>query len=256
MNKILIRLSKLNNNIEFKRKKKLWLMQSILYRVNKLMNLLFGSKFVLKFLLNLNQVIWRLAYENSYNYYGKQFPNITYGISEKLLKDFIPPNANVVDIGCGTGRLTFMASKFSKTCLGVDYKFAAIEFANKNNNSSNITYICEDIKNFNNNFKYDLAILAGVLEHLDSDEKYLLNLHNIASRLIIEVPDINADPLNTVRFNLSTRIYSDDDHVREYSYDSLLKQLKIANWKVIYSSRQGLMITLVVDEKNIELLDR
>lgn len=248
MNKILKKFPKPPNNIEFSRKKKFWLMLSILYRVNKLMNLLFGHKITLKFLLNLNQVIWRLAYENSYKYYGKEFPNITYGINDKLLKNFVPLKANIIDIGCGTGRISFMASKFSKKVTGVDYDSDVIKFAKINNSASNITYICEDVKNFNNNSKYDLAILAGVLEHLDSVEKYLYNLHNLASRLIIEVPDIEADPLNIIRLNLSSKIYTDDDHVREYSYESLLEQLKITNWKVIYSSRQGLMITLVVDE--------
>ena len=112
------------------------------------------------FLLNFNLVIWRLAYENSYKYYGKQFPNITYGINEKLFADFFPSKANIIDIGCGTGRLTFMSSKFANHVTGVDYNPVAIEFAKLNNNASNITYVCEDVNNLNSHSKYDLAIIA------------------------------------------------------------------------------------------------
>jgi SAM-dependent methyltransferase len=248
MNKILKTFPIPPNNIEFSRKKKFWLMASILFKINQVINFLVGSKLTLKFLLNFNLVIWRLAYENSYKYYGKQFPNITYGINEKLFADFFPSKANIIDIGCGTGRLTFMSSKFANHVTGVDYNPVAIEFAKSNNIASNITYVCEDVNNLNSHSKYDLAIIAGVLEHLDSSQKYLVNLHKIASRLIIEVPDIEADPLNLIRFNLPSKLYTDDDHVREYSYNSLIEQLKITNWKVIYSSRQGLMITIVADE--------
>jgi|LakMenE01Jun11ns_1017448.scaffolds.fasta_scaffold9682368_1 SAM-dependent methyltransferase len=248
MNEILKTFPLPPETIEFPRKKNFWFMSSILFKINNAICLLLGRKKTLKFLLNFNLVIWRLAYENSYKYYGKQFPNITYGVNEKLFLNFFPSRANVIDIGCGTGRLTLIASKFANHVTGIDYDPAAIKSAKLNNIAPNITYLCGNVNNLSSNSKYDVAIIVGVLEHLDSAHKYLINLHKIASRLIIEVPDVEADPLNLIRFNLSSRLYTDNDHVREYSFNSLIEQLKITNWKVIYSSRQGLMITIVADQ--------
>ena len=101
--------------VEFERSKKKWIVGSILYRLNKILNTLFHEKYVLKFTLDLALIFWRIAYENSYRYYGQEYKNITYGIDENLLKKYTNSESTIIDIGCGYGRLTKVFSKHVKT---------------------------------------------------------------------------------------------------------------------------------------------
>jgi len=235
--------------LNFTRKKNKWIFGSILYRLNRISNLIFGKIFTIRFLLNLELLIWRLAYENSYKYFGKEFPNQVYGIDSKLLTKYGFPGCNIIDIGCGQGRLSVMAAScIAGSVLGVDYDLVSINIAKKNNSDNKIEYIHGNALKLKICKKYDLAIMAGVLEHLDDAQDFLIKLHSIAKRIVIEVPDIEADQLNIVRYSFGTRLYSDNDHIREYTLDSLVKQIEIANWKILYVARRGQVITVVADE--------
>ena len=235
--------------VKFSRKKSKWILGSILYKINRISNLLLGKIFTIRLLLNLEMLIWRLAYENSYRYFGQQFTNEVYNINEKLLKEYGFPGCSVIDIGCGQGRLSRMASAcIAGSVLGIDYDRQSIDIAIKNNSNEKINYVCGNVLSLEIKEKFDLAIMAGVLEHLDDAQDYLKSMHKIANRIIIEVPDIEANQLNIIRFNLGTRIYSDSDHIREYTFEALMAQMIDAKWKVIYSIRRGQMMTVVADK--------
>lgn len=240
-------LEPLPSSIEFPRKKGRWILLSVLYRFTRFFRLLIGERRTIFVLLNLNYVFWRIAYENSYRFFGQTFPNRSYGISTELISRFLPMSGTVIDIGCGGGRISAMAAEAASVVLGIDYDINCIEFAKKNNAYSNVTYKCCNLNEYIGNEKFDVAILAGVLEHIDSAQEYLVKLHKVAHRLIIEVPDFCADPLNLIRFNLGCRLYTDNDHVREYTPELLEYQLCQSKWKILYWRQQGLMITVVVE---------
>jgi 2-polyprenyl-3-methyl-5-hydroxy-6-metoxy-1,4-benzoquinol methylase len=236
--------------LEFKRNKKRWIAGSILYKINKIINIVLGKEKALKIILDLNLIIWRLTYENAYKFYGENFKNISYGINEELIKKYANKNSKIIDIGCGYGRLTKISASIAKRVVGIDYSLKSIMIAKKYNNNNNIEYICGDLNDLNENEKFDIAIMSGVLEHIDNAGDYLVKLHSIASKIIIEVPDIEADPLNIIRYNLNTRYYSDNDHVREYTFEGLSTQLLSAGWEIIYASKKGLQITIVSEKKD------
>lgn len=239
--------------IKFSREKERWILGAIVYKLNRLANSVLGKKFTLQLTLNLSLIAWRIAYENSYVYFGSKFKDSTYGITPELLGNYLDKNCTVIDIGCGSGRLTKMASKIAKKALGIDYSPNSIAFANKFNSTNNTVYICGDLRTMDLQEQFDVAIMSGVLEHVDEPEKFLVRLHTIAKVLIIEVPDLEADPLNLARYNLSTRIYSDDDHVREYTHDALLSHLQVAGWEIIHLSSQGMQITVVAKPSKFRL---
>ena len=86
-------------------------------------------------------------------------------------------NLNVIDIGCGEGRLGAMLSfAGANTVTGVDFSEEAIKIANKTFNIENVTYSCDDFKNIND--RYDVITMNGVLEHFDdpfSDLKFMMD---------------------------------------------------------------------------------
>ena len=207
------------------------------------MNSASKSKFISVFLLDLERIVWRLACENSYSYFGQEFPNKSYGISRELLQEILLPHYRVIDIGCGGGRLCSMAADFSQSVLGIDTDVRSIEIANEYNRKKNVEYRIISANSLEGLGRFDIAILCGVLEHLDSTSDFLRNLHKITNKILIEVPDFTSDPLNLIRWNLNSRIYTDDDHVREYTCEGVLEQLKATDWDVIKINQQGLMIT-------------
>jgi hypothetical protein len=89
----------------------------------------------------------------------------------------------------------------------------------------------------------DVVCLIGVLEHLDHPVSFLQSLRTVAPTLIVEVPDVEANPLNWARRRLpGCPWYSDADHVREYSRDSLLEHLARANWTADLIVQKGGMV--------------
>lgn len=73
---------------------------------------------------------------------------------------------DVIDIGCGTGELAgILAGRTKGKVVGIDYSGEAIAKAKKEYSAPNLSYICEDVRNIKDLF--DIAIMAGTLEHMD-----------------------------------------------------------------------------------------
>ena len=76
-------------------------------------------------------------------------------------------NLEVLDIGCGPGKLASMISAAGASKVdGIDYSKEAITLAKKQFNIKNVNYSCMDYKSVNE--KYDVVTLQGVLEHLNN----------------------------------------------------------------------------------------
>tara|TARA_B100000287_G_C20621716_1_gene776187 strand:+ start:685 stop:1488 length:804 start_codon:yes stop_codon:yes gene_type:complete len=86
---------------------------------------------------------------------------------------------NVLEIGCGPGHLAAMiASAGASEVLACDYSESSIKQASSNYQMDNLTFIHQDINNFNTDNKFDVVVLQGVLEHLDepfTSLKYFIN---------------------------------------------------------------------------------
>lgn len=85
----------------------------------------------------------------------------------EVLKEARYKNKKILDVGCGTGRLLYLASKKGAKCFGIDYSKEAIRIAKTKYKNSNLSFQELDInKKFSG--KYDVIISVGTLEHQDA----------------------------------------------------------------------------------------
>jgi len=120
----------------------------------------------------------------SQNTYNELFKDIGYYIKTKLkargIHDLIAyiyakkiKNKNVLDIGCGLGRFSFISSRTAKKVVGIDMTENAISCAKIIQNSlkiQNIDFILSTIEHYETDEKFDFILLSGTLEHIiDTD---------------------------------------------------------------------------------------
>lgn len=90
----------------------------------------------------------------------------------------IKPGMRVADLGCGSGKTTFILNKLIQPggeILGVDFSRERIEFARQNYSDSGINFVCKDIRDSLEGFgKYDFIWIRFVLEYYLSNSLDIL----------------------------------------------------------------------------------
>lgn len=165
---------------------------------------------------NLNTSI---SHKSNLNWdsYAKHYHNLTHLVSYKnLIKDFLEHtrkytksgSKRILDIGCGTGYLTFILSKRypNSEVIGIDNNEIMLQKARKNKRS-NLTFLKFDIlhlRNFSKG-KFDVIVVNNVLYILKNKVNFLKNVKN----LLVENGVV---------------IISDPKPPEEYSYFTLMKE--------------------------------
>lgn len=162
--------------LKFERAKPRHWLLALFYRTNKLIPVLSPQKRARLF-LDLERIFHRLALEAAEN--NKLFGGI---VVNSFLLNRIPKDADVLDIGCGYGRVAATLAPHVKSITGVDHNPDKIAVANKQVPQGK--FYCEDAFNFLAGKKADVAILSHVLEHLDNPEEFLSNLAPLVSTFI------------------------------------------------------------------------
>lgn len=219
------------------------------YRVVPLAKFLLGAERLLRLCLNGAWMLRRLAFEIAGDVYGEPLYAATGGVSETLLREWIPERAGVLDLGCGTGRLSRLLGSCGHRVLAIDRDTAKIETARRAPASPNVTFVVGDVtKSLVGQIggaRFDVALLVHLLEHLDEPESLLRELLGFAEWLVVEVPDFEADPLNRLRLSLDAPFFSDADHVREYTARMLQEQLDRSGWRLLqHRLRNGAIVAL------------
>jgi 2-polyprenyl-3-methyl-5-hydroxy-6-metoxy-1,4-benzoquinol methylase len=149
-----------------------------------------------------------------------------------FVKEFINDESEVLDIGCGFGKLLFeIKRKVSCRVTGIEPDLTTAK-----NSDSN--YLIKDINNCSfdsffesNNKKFDLVILKMVLEHLNDPNRYIENFKKILKpkgRLFIVVP-------NAYKFRPSKKLVDNFlfGHVFSYTPWTMHQMLLKHNLKIV-----------------------
>jgi len=109
----------------------------------------------------------------------------------KEIKNIIPSQSKIIDVGCGTGRLAYKLSDKCKSVLGIDLSKRNIERANLNlvkYPDDKITYEhCDLTEIINKGQSFDFAILTYVIHEVDKKERIdlLKQISEVADKIII-----------------------------------------------------------------------
>ena len=217
----------------------------VIYRLFRLLLLPLGKKFSAKFAVNLHWIFRHLAVATSSNLLKDDFLNSRSAIVQgNLFEKYLKPEHFVVDVACGTARfLPLLYSIGISRYVGIDSsethidrnqsKYPNSEFILANALDARFIPIC------------DAIIASHFIEHCDSPETFLKDIQDRCKLLFLEVPDFFSDPVNVVSFKLGGTWWTDRDHRREYSEESLDKLLTKCNYQILDKKFSGGTIGII-----------
>ena len=217
---------------------------AILYRVSHRLASVVGRKRFLGWALDLTWAMRRIAWEQAGIVFGERFHNEAMGLSEEKLREVLSGCKSVLDIGCGTGRWSRVAASYVSKVVGVDYDPRVLSIARERTNAPNVSFQRGDVTTLDLG-RFDVALAIHVLEHIDDPVPLLSALRAVASTLVVEVPDFDSDPLNRARLWADRPFYTDSDHVREYTLESLRADLVSGGWNISHADKRGGMLVCV-----------
>jgi 2-polyprenyl-3-methyl-5-hydroxy-6-metoxy-1,4-benzoquinol methylase len=110
-----------------------------------------------------------------------------------VLKEKLPPQAEVLDVGCGNGVISRGLGEVGFRVKGIDISEKTIEKAKALNKFPNVVFeVCSAEQLVANNQRYHAIICSEVLEHLENPGKLLAVLHEVLHPegvLIVTVPN-------------------------------------------------------------------
>jgi len=217
-----------------------------MYRLQPVIERVAGRERRLRWLLAMEKLYWRLAYEAAGAAYGDRFQNHALAIPLKTLEAWLPAGARVLDFGCGHGRTARVVAPLVGEVVGVDVDAAKIRRARERNACANARFLVGDARELLAE-PFDVVMLIHVIEHLGDPVKLLADVRRTAPRVIVEVPLFDRDPLNAVRLELGSDFSSDADHLREYTKELLTGQLAQAGWTICDWSRGSISLAALAE---------
>lgn len=188
-------------------------------------------------------------YHQKYNQNLFTNPNTSFYKIFSFLKPLKPKK--ILDIGCSSGFLgKYVKSKFSKTVfIGIDNNLEDIKIASKFLDKAILFNLeTENLSDIFKKDKFNVIILADILEHLSHPEKLLKNIHQIIgpkSTLIISIPNITHQStiINLLNKNWEYKDTGilDKTHLRFFSRKSICQLLKENGYlvkKIDYTTKE------------------
>ena len=107
------------------------------------------------------------------------------------IKNFINPNSKVIDVGCGTGRLSFSVEDKVQSILGIDLSIKNIKVANQTLSKKANSKISFQHTNLSKiilqDLHFDYAVMTYVIHEVNPDDRIALlrEMAQIADKIII-----------------------------------------------------------------------
>ncbi|MFX0140568.1 MAG: class I SAM-dependent methyltransferase [Candidatus Hodarchaeota archaeon] len=104
------------------------------------------------------------------------------------------PDKNILDIGCGSGRIDLALAKKGANIIGIDYSKQMIELANKylnkyqneRNITLNVKFLHKNfMKNYRNKELFDITLAIGVFDYIKEPIPFLKKMRNLSKEKII-----------------------------------------------------------------------
>lgn len=174
-----------------------------------------------------------------------QNKSINYGIAKTRKRKILElvgeiKNSRILDIGCATGYLGTEIKNKGNHVAGIEISKQVAKEAEKVLDKVYTFDLQKDWPSEIQKDKYDLAILAEVLEHVFDPVQVLRNIYNTLGEngeIVITTPNILAWP-NRIKFLLGQFKYTDQGtfdfgHIRFFTYDYLKKVLSESSFDLI-----------------------
>lgn len=170
-------------------------------------------------------------------------------LRETKIKNLVPANSKLCDLGCGSGSLLHSLANNIKEGVGIDYSIRPHKLAN-------LSFIRADLENKIklSSSKFEVVVSLAVLEHLNKPEKLIKEAYRILKkngRIIMTTPSKLSKPI--LEF-LSFLNLINKQHIKEhknyFSKRELIALLKEAGFKDIkVSSFEFEMNNLTIAKK-------
>lgn len=217
----------------------------LLYRSLRLLLFPFGKYLSMKVSTHLHWIFRHLSIATSSHYFGVDFLNSRSAVIQgQLLERHLNESDFVVDVACGSARyLPTLKMLGVKNYLGLDSSSDHIE--------RNVKLFPEVHFKLCNALEQgavphcDVVIASHFLEHLTEPDAFLTQISDLCKKLVIEVPDFFADPVNLVSLSLGSPWWTDRDHKREYSVESIEELLEHCGYQVVEKCLAGGTIGVV-----------
>ena len=82
----------------------------------------------------------------------------------KIIKQF--KLKHHLDVGCGTGDLSYASSKITNQSIGLDFARSMIDIAEKKYSRKNLYFKCKSVFNYQPNSAFDAISANGFIEYL------------------------------------------------------------------------------------------
>lgn len=171
-----------------------------------------------------SSVVKKVIGNNNFTYFNLLF------ILKKYYKYQLNEKTTVLDLGCGTGTISFYLAQKGFNVLGVDISKRALQLANKSAGElglkNKVRFIRKDISKLNlGEKKFNLIICSEILEHLEKEKIILNKIYAYLRKngvLIVSVPSKKA-PL--YRWGLANEFDKKVGHLRRYTKEEVIKLL-------------------------------
>ncbi|MBI4737971.1 methyltransferase domain-containing protein, partial [Candidatus Woesearchaeota archaeon] len=177
--------------------------------------------------------------------------NFTYRIVLRIVDKYLQNALRVVDVGCGSGVLSFYIASKRIRVLGTDVSSLAIRSCVQSADYLGLKdwteFRCASFLDDNLGAeRFDLAICSEVIEHLPDDRLAVQRLTHLlmpGGLLILSTPSARA-PIHLFRMRLWGKDGCDErvGHLRRYALEDLVALIEEAGFKIIERKRTEGMI--------------
>ena len=151
----------------------------------------------------------------------------------RQLLPFIPPGANILDVGCDDAALLERLPAF-KGYVGLDRGAAVIERDRQRFRRENVAFICADLAGFSwPGPSFDVVVMAAVLEHLDGLAPALERLYPLVAEngaLVATTPAAGARFI--LHAGAAVRLFARDSLAEHKHYFRRRDFLGLAGWQL------------------------